>query len=96
MSSTNKTPNYGLSQFLGTDHPSFLHDVNADNLKIDTILKQTDDKIVSSAGISQSTADGRYVPKSVTAPTQTGLTAEQMDRMYVDSDNIVRVKPVEE
>lgn len=36
MSSTNKTRNVLLSQFLGTDHFSFLTDYNGDMLKIDT------------------------------------------------------------
>lgn len=36
MASTNKTTNVLLSQFLGTDHFSFLTDYNGDMLKIDT------------------------------------------------------------
>lgn len=36
MASTNKTTNILLSQFLGTDHFSFLTDYNGDMLKIDT------------------------------------------------------------
>jgi hypothetical protein len=36
MASTNKTTNILLSQFLGTDHFSFLSDYNGDMLKIDT------------------------------------------------------------
>lgn len=36
MASTNKTTNLLLSQFLGTDHFSFLTDYNGDMLKIDT------------------------------------------------------------
>lgn len=39
MSSTNKTPNYDLSQFIGTDKPTYLGDYNGDMLKIDTALK---------------------------------------------------------
>lgn len=38
MSSTNKTTNYNLSKFLGTDHFSFLTDYNGDMQKIDTAL----------------------------------------------------------
>lgn len=47
MSSTNKTTNYELSQFIGTDKPAWLTDYNADMGKID-------------AGIhsAKSTADG--------------------------------------
>lgn len=36
MSSTNKTSNYELSQFLGSDKPAWLTDYNADMSKIDT------------------------------------------------------------
>lgn len=36
MASTNKTTNYGLSQWIDTDKPSFLQDLNSDFEKIDT------------------------------------------------------------
>ena len=36
MSSTNKTTNYELSQFIGSDKPAWLTDYNADMSKIDT------------------------------------------------------------
>lgn len=39
MSSTNKTANYELSQFVGTDIPSILNDYNGDMRKIDTAIK---------------------------------------------------------
>ena len=45
MSSTNKTTNYQLSQFVGTDIPSILNDYNGDMRKIDTAIKE-----VSNAG----------------------------------------------
>ena len=38
MASTGKTTNYDLSQFIGTDKPSWLGDYNGDMLKIDTAL----------------------------------------------------------
>ncbi len=38
MSSTNKTINYNLSQFVGTDIPSILNDYNGDMQKIDTAV----------------------------------------------------------
>lgn len=40
MSATNSTPNYGLSQFIGTDVPGWLSDYNSDNAKIDTAIYQ--------------------------------------------------------
>ena len=39
MSSTNKTTNYELSQYIGTDKPTYLGDYNSDMLKIDTRMK---------------------------------------------------------
>lgn len=38
MSSTNKTANYQLSQFVGTDIPSILNDYNGDMRKIDSAI----------------------------------------------------------
>lgn len=40
MSSTNKTPNLGLSQFVGTDHPTWLYDYNTDMQKIDEAVEK--------------------------------------------------------
>lgn len=49
MTSTNKTTNYELSQFVGTDRPTWLGDYNSDMSKIDTQLKQNADDIASAA-----------------------------------------------
>lgn len=38
MASTNKTTNYELSQYVGTDKPTYLGDYNSDMLKIDTAI----------------------------------------------------------
>ena len=38
MASTNKTANYDLSQYVGTDIPSYLTDYNGDMSKIDTAI----------------------------------------------------------
>lgn len=50
MASTDKTANYDLSQFVGTDHPTWLGDYNGDMEKIDAQLKQNADDIASAAG----------------------------------------------
>lgn len=47
MTATNKTTNYGLSQFVGTDRPTWLGDYNSDMSKIDTQLKRNADDIAS-------------------------------------------------
>lgn len=49
MTATNKTENYELSQFVGTDRPTWLGDYNSDMSKIDARLKQNADDIASAA-----------------------------------------------
>lgn len=47
MTATNKTVNYELSQFVGTDRPTWLGDYNSDMSKIDAQLKRNADDIES-------------------------------------------------
>lgn len=54
MSSTNKTPNYNLSQYVGTDKPTYLGDYNGDMLKIDTQLKANADSASNAASAASS------------------------------------------
>lgn len=47
MSHTNSTPNYNLPQFVGTDKPSWLNDVNGAMSSIDTQMKTNADGITT-------------------------------------------------
>lgn len=58
MGSTNKTTNYELSQFLGSDKPAWLLDYNGDMQKIDTQMKANADA-ASAAQSKADTADGK-------------------------------------
>ena len=49
MTATNKTENYQLSQFVGSDRPTWLVDYNGDMAKIDAQMKQNADDIASAA-----------------------------------------------
>lgn len=49
MTATNKTENYELSQFVGSDRPMWLGDYNSDMSKIDAQLKRNADDIASAA-----------------------------------------------
>lgn len=49
MTATNHTKNYDLSQFVGTDRPTWLVDYNGDMAKIDEQMKQNADDIASAA-----------------------------------------------
>lgn len=78
MSSTNKTANYNLSQYIGTDKPTYLGDYNSDMLKIDTQLKANADSASnaeSAAGAAQAVAekasnDVKSLNDSVTANSE--------------------------
>jgi hypothetical protein len=50
MTATNHTANYDLSQFAGSDRPTWLGDYNGDMKKIDAQLKKNADALASSAG----------------------------------------------
>lgn len=60
MSSTNKTTNYKLSQYIGTDKPTYLGDYNGDMLKIDNQMKAnavSASNATSAAGAAKAVAD---------------------------------------
>lgn len=56
MSHTNSTTNYNLPQFIGTDKPTWLNDVNGAFESIDTQMKANADS-ATSAGTSATTAN---------------------------------------
>lgn len=68
MSSTNKTTNYDLSQFVGSDKPAWLADYNQDMSKIDTAVKSAYD-----AGTG---ADGKADANATAIGTLANLTTE--------------------
>lgn len=50
MASTNHTTNYNLSQYVGSDKPTYLGDYNSDMSKIDTQMKTNADNITITDG----------------------------------------------
>lgn len=68
MSSTNKTSNYELSQFLGTDKPAWLSDYNTDMSKIDTQMKANAD--------AANVADGKADTNATAIGTLANLTTD--------------------
>lgn len=77
MGSTNKTTNYELSQFVGTDKPSWLGDYNADMSKIDLAIKAR----AVEAGQAQASAD-----------TANGKADALDTRMDTAEDNILALQ----
>lgn len=79
MSSTNKTNYYDLSQYIGTDKPTYLGDYNSDMSKIDAGIHSADDK-ATTASQNAGTAIARVgeVEKTVKSHT-TAITTLQTD-----------------
>ena len=72
MSSTNKTANYQLNQWVGTD-PVLMADFNADNAKIDQAIKSASDLLAAAPRIATGSyvGDGEYGsehPNTLTFP----------------------------
>lgn len=89
MSSTNKTANYKLPQWSGTDHPTFKEDFNPAFSTIDSTMKNNAD-IASTAN---STADQALaVANNVTViklnlENKTRMTCDDFDNLYVNAYN---------
>lgn len=62
MAHTNETTNYELSQFTGTDRPSWIDDYNADMAKIDTAVKAAAQS--SANAYTKSESDAKYETKT--------------------------------
>ena len=75
MSSTNKTTNYELSQFLGTDKPAWLSDYNTDMSKIDTQMKANADAATAASGSATTANTAIGTLASLTTEAKTNLVA---------------------
>lgn len=82
MSFTNKTPNYNLPQWLGTDKPSWLVDVNGAFSSIDAAVKAAAD---SGSG-ADATARAALETAQAAQETANGA-AEQADNANTKADN---------
>ena len=79
MSSTNKTNYYDLSQYIGTDKPTYLGDYNSDMTKIDAGIHSADDKATTaSQNAGRAIARVDEVEKTVKSHT-TAITTLQTD-----------------
>lgn len=84
MSSTNKTPNLELSQFLANDIPSWLGDYNGDMLKIDTA--------VQSANATASAASGTATTASNQAQNALNVANSAETRSTNNAEDITDLK----
>lgn len=71
MASTNKTTNYDLSQYVGTDKPTYLGDYNSDMQKIDSAIKDNADDIST---LSNSVTEVTNTANTANTNASTALT----------------------
>lgn len=74
MAHTNATTNYELSQFIGTDKPTFLGDYNGDMQKIDAAIKASKDT-ADGASTTANAASALATSASETATTAASAAA---------------------
>lgn len=75
MASTNKTTNYELSQFLGSDKPAWLSDYNADMAKIDAGMKANADGVTAVDGKADANGTKIGTLASLTTTDKTDLVS---------------------
>ena len=75
MASTNKTTNYELSQFLGTDKPSWLGDYNSDMGKIDTAVHTVASTATGADGKADANATAIGTLSNLTTDAKTNLVS---------------------
>lgn len=99
MAHTNETSNYALTQFIGSDKPSWLNDYNGDNLKIDTAIKNVSDQasdayaaataassVLTDLGTRLTTAEGNITQLN-SAVTSADEKAEMADGTAREADH---------
>lgn len=79
MASTNKTPNFDLSQYIGSDKPTYLGDYNSDMSKIDTAMATN--KTNSENAVTVATGANETASNAQTIATQAQTTAQQANTL---------------
>ena len=83
MASTNKTPNYELSQFVEADRPAWLTDYNGDMRTLDTALKAVSDVASGASGSISELAD-----RMSTAEGNITTNANDIDALEARADSL--------
>ena len=83
MSSTNKTTNYSLPQWIGTDHPSFSEDFNPAFSIIDGEIKTVNDK----AETANTTATSASNKVDSIIGEKTRMTCSDFDNLFITNIN---------
>lgn len=88
MSSTNKTTYYNLSQYIGTDKPTYLSDYNSDMSKIDSGIHDVQETATTA---NQTAGSAEAVAQSALGNTKTNATDIKNLQSNVASINVSNV-----
>ena len=98
MASTNKTTNYELSQYIGSDKPTYLGDYNGDMLKIDNAMHQnalniaTADEKATLAGQNANTALTNASNAQTTADTANTTANSALSKATGNETKILNIE----
>lgn len=96
MSSTNKTTYYDLSQYIGTDKPTYLGDYNSDMAKIDAGIHGAEDKATTaSQNAGSAIARVGEVEKTVKEHTQSITLLQGQMTQVTDIANTANTKAID-
>lgn len=87
MASTNKTTHYDLSQYVGSDKPTYLGDYNTDMSKIDTAINSAQTK-ADSADVAATAAQTAAETAQTTANTAVTNAATAQNGVNTNATNI--------
>lgn len=88
MASTNKTTNYDLPQWIGTDKPTFLGDLNNAFLTIDTNMKNNKDTATLANGNANTALDNSQNALNKIGNLNNLLTTNKNDLVQAINDSI--------
>jgi hypothetical protein len=94
MSSTNKTTNYNLSQFIGSDKPAWLADYNQDMSKIDAGMNTAQETATGADGKADANTTSIGTLANLTTDAKTSLVAAinevdaHADTAQASADNV--------
>lgn len=86
MAFTNKTPNYDLPQWIGSDHPTFLTDMNGAFLDIDTNMKAN--SVLATSANSTAESASNNASSAIETANNATASAEQANTM---ADNALTI-----
>lgn len=93
MSATNKTTNYQLPQWVGSDHPTFAEDFNVAFAKIDNTMYQnsvaanTAKDEAESAKATVNNVDAKVRGIETEIGTKSRMTCDDFDNMFITKLN---------